>query len=212
MGIECTLLPNVDLRLSPFFYRELNGYGLYSSDNGATNNSNLALNNNHILNYNDEDYKGSYRVELASSVPTYIDNDGVEVLNVGEVFNDTKEYNTDGSLKTNNRGKLSDNVVLNDLNYSTTNKDVNLSLYSICNDDTIKIKSDKWMSNIQLGDDDLYVKAFFVIDNSNDFVLFYGLFSDEQMESNPISGSLIFEDGLNIEYKCSLNCYKEKGE
>ena len=212
MGIECTLLPNIDLKLSPFFYRELNGYGLYSSDNGATNNSNLALNNNHILNYNDEDYKGSYRVELASSVPTYIDNDGVEVLNVGEVFNDTKEYNTDGSLKSNSRGKLSDNVVLNDLNYSTTNKDVNLSLYSIYNDDTIKIKSDKWMSNIQLGDDVLYVKAFFVIDNSNDFVLFYGLFSDEQMESNPISGSLIFEDGLNIEYKCSLNCYKEKGE
>lgn len=210
MDLKTVNLPRIDLALSPFFFRELNGYGTLEklTDGNKIDASN---NLNHILNYNGTDYTGTYRVELASSVPTYFDSDGVERIKVDEAFDTTDDTFTSveeitAGEKVHNRGKLSTNVTLYDLDYDDVNKDAKVHLYSESGEGYFTIKSEEWKKNITLSDDDLYVKGFFLIDDDTDFVLFYGLFSDEDMEANPVSGSLIFDLGLIEEYSCSMFC------
>lgn len=173
-------LPSTNFMLNPYFYKLLN----YREDKTKTR---TFEDYNKVLEYTDVPH--CYELHLITDIDTTVD-EGEESKSIEEIMFDE------------NTGKLTDKVtLLIDSEEKPVKADVYLQTFiteygfNVVENDIVDV--------LNIGDDDVTIYGWVILDQVNEFVLLYGLYN----EALDVCGELFLDEGntmqINIDTSCS---------
>ena len=168
-------LPSTNFMLNPYFYKLLN----YSEDKTKTR---TFEDYNKVLEYTDVPH--CYELHLITVIDTTVD-EGEESKSIEEIMFDE------------NTGKLTDKVTL------LPNIKADIYLQTFITEYGFNVVENEIVNVINIGDDDVTIYGWVILDQDNEFVLLYGLYN----EALDVCGELFLDEGntmqINIDTSCS---------